>query len=345
MWDGAAAPGPDRAPAGRRHWPGSGRCPPVRWRSCTPWWLRSNSAAWRSFMIERASSAVCCGCRTWLRRGTMLPSILIAGGKPAVMKRSEPFFCEHQPQKVVHEFECLVASHGLRAPPGTGWWTPIRREAALVGALHARFGGRTRRCAAPGRRGTGRASACRYFWPVWIAEYICAILFSRIRLRIAGVPIMISCAAIRPSPSLVLSSVCEITRAATRKASSAPFPSRRPGTRQPRGRSSWPPSEVCRVPNTRWPVSAAVSARRMVSRSRISPTRITSGSSRSAERRALENDSVCGPTSRWLIRHFFDSWTNSIGSSTVRMCAVVVLVDVIDHRRQRRRLAGTRSAR
>ena len=34
-------------------------------------------------------------------------------------------------------------------------------------------------------------------WPVWIDEYICAILPSRIRLRIAGVPIMISCAAIR----------------------------------------------------------------------------------------------------------------------------------------------------
>ena len=27
------------------------------------------------------------------------------------------------------------------------------------------------------------------FWPVWMEEYICAILFSRIRLRIAGVPI------------------------------------------------------------------------------------------------------------------------------------------------------------
>ena len=57
----------------------------------------------------------------------------------------------------------------------------------------------------------------------------------------------------------------------------------------------------------------------MVSRSRISPTRIASGSSRSAERSALLKLSVCGPTSRWLIRHFFDSWTNSIGSSTVRM--------------------------
>src|SRR5690606_29604076 len=34
--------------------------------------------------------------------------------------------------------------------------------------------------------------------PVWMEEYICAILFSRIRLRMAEVPIMISCAATRP---------------------------------------------------------------------------------------------------------------------------------------------------
>ena len=51
---------------------------------------------------------------------------------------------------------------------------------------------------------------------------------------------------------------------------------------------------VCSVPNTRWPVSAAVIARRIVSRSRISPTRMTSGSSRSAARSAFANDSVCG---------------------------------------------------
>ncbi len=35
---------------------------------------------------------------------------------------------------------------------------------------------------------------------------------------------------------------------------------------------------VCRVPKTKWPVSAARTAASMVSRSRISPTRITSGS-------------------------------------------------------------------
>ena len=41
-------------------------------------------------------------------------------------------------------------------------------------------------------------------WPVWIAEYICATLLSRIRLRMAGVPIMISCAATRPAAVLGL---------------------------------------------------------------------------------------------------------------------------------------------
>jgi hypothetical protein len=44
---------------------------------------------------------------------------------------------------------------------------------------------------------------------------------------------------------------------------------------------------------------------------------MASGSSRSALRSALAKLSVCGPTSRWLIRHFLLSCTNSIGSSTV----------------------------
>src|SRR5205085_9972464 len=41
-------------------------------------------------------------------------------------------------------------------------------------------------------------------WPVWIAEYIWAILFSRIRFLIADDAIMISCAATRPEPSFSL---------------------------------------------------------------------------------------------------------------------------------------------
>ena len=46
---------------------------------------------------------------------------------------------------------------------------------------------------------------------VCMTETIWAILFSRIRLRIATVPSMISWAATRPMPSAVLISVCEIT--------------------------------------------------------------------------------------------------------------------------------------
>ena len=76
---------------------------------------------------------------------------------------------------------------------------------------------------------------------------------------------------------------------------------------------------VCRVPITRIPVSAAVTAMLMVSRSRNSPTRMTSGSSRSADSSALENEVACTPISRWLMRQFLRGCTNSIGSSMVRM--------------------------
>lgn len=155
--------------------------------------------------------------------------------------------------------------------------------------------------------------------PVWIAEYICAIFASRIRLRMAGVPIMISWAATRPAPSFVFISVWEITARSDSESIARTISFSAAGNTSTIRSMVFAADEVCSVPNTRWPVSAPESARRMVSRSRISPTRITSGSSRSALRRAFANDSVWGPTSRWLIRHFFDSWTNSIGSSMVRM--------------------------
>ena len=74
-------------------------------------------------------------------------------------------------------------------------------------------------------------------------------------------------------------------------------------------------------PKTRWPVSAAVSAVEIVSRSRISPTRITSGSWRSAARRASANVVASGPISRWLTMHRLCRCRNSIGSSIVRMCS------------------------
>ena len=85
----------------------------------------------------------------------------------------------------------------------------------------------------------------------------------------------------------------------------------------------WAAPRVCRVPSTRWPVSAASSASAIVSGSRSSPTMITSGSC--AQRGAQpvgERGHVSLPTSRWMIWQFWLSCTNSIGSSSVRMVEV-----------------------
>ncbi len=81
-------------------------------------------------------------------------------------------------------------------------------------------------------------------------------------------------------------------------------------------------STVCNVDMTRWPVSAAVSAVPIVSRSRISPTRMTSGSWRSALLRAWAKLWVSTPTSRWLMIERLSRIKNSIGSSIVMMCRV-----------------------
>ena len=76
---------------------------------------------------------------------------------------------------------------------------------------------------------------------------------------------------------------------------------------------------VCSVPMTRMPISAAVTAMLIVSRSRNSPTRMTSGSSRKAECSAAAKLGLCTPISRWLMRQLLRWCTNSIGSSMVRM--------------------------
>ena len=76
----------------------------------------------------------------------------------------------------------------------------------------------------------------------------------------------------------------------------------------------------------------------MLSWSRISPTSRTSGSSRSAERRARGNDSVSLPTSRWLTAERWLPCTYSMGSSMVTMWQAPVAVDVVDHGGQGGRL-------
>ena len=77
---------------------------------------------------------------------------------------------------------------------------------------------------------------------------------------------------------------------------------------------------VCRVENTKWPVSAAVMAASIVSRSRISPTRITSGSWRSTRLSASPKVGTSTPTSRWLTMPWRCWWKYSMGSSTVTTC-------------------------
>jgi hypothetical protein len=66
---------------------------------------------------------------------------------------------------------------------------------------------------------------------------------------------------------------------------------------------------------------------------------MTSGSSRRAPRRALANELVWMPTSRWLMRHFFDAVHELDRILDGQDVALEALVDVVDHRRQRRRLA------
>ena len=80
-----------------------------------------------------------------------------------------------------------------------------------------------------------------------------------------------------------------------------------------------PASFVCIVQSTRWPVSAPRIAVIAVSSSRISPTRITSASWRSAPRSASRLLGASTPTSRWVMIALPSRWMNSIGSSTVTM--------------------------
>ena len=99
---------------------------------------------------------------------------------------------------------------------------------------------------------------------------------------------------------------------------------------------------VCSVDSTRCPVSAACSAARTVSVSRISPIRITSGSCRSAARSADRKSVVSWPISRWLIEATSSLCSTSMGSSIVTMCTGLVRVEVADHRGERRGLARAR---
>ena len=97
---------------------------------------------------------------------------------------------------------------------------------------------------------------------------------------------------------------------------------------------------VCSVPNVRWPVSAIFSAASTVSRSRISPMRTMSGSSRSAARSALR-EAVGVAVHLALVDQavlvLVDVLDRILDGEDV---LVALGVDLVDHRRQRRRLAA-----
>ena len=131
---------------------------------------------------------------------------------------------------------------------------------------------------------------------------ICGVLPLRIRLRMASLTTIISTASARPPPFLGIS--CWVSTACRHMDSCRRIwvcmPSGNTCTMRSTASEALP---VCSVPKTRWPVSAAVMAVSMVSRSRISPISITLGSSRREARRPAAKLMVSLPTSRWLMAH------------------------------------------
>ena len=96
---------------------------------------------------------------------------------------------------------------------------------------------------------------------------------------------------------------------------------------------------VCSVDITRWPVSAAARAARTVSVSRISPIRITSGSWRSAARSADRKSAVSMPDLALVDRRdvvLVQDLDRVLDRDDVDRLG---LVDVVDHRGERRGLA------
>ena len=142
----------------------------------------------------------------------------------------------------------------------------------------------------------------------------------RIRLETASLLTISSTASTRPGPLFSFIKYWQIT-ARSESARVERTCCCCPGGKALTMRSTVVAAEtVCTVPNTRWPVSAATTVNSMVGRSRISPTRMTFGSSRKVDRSAAAKLRVCVPTSRWLTRLCLRLWITSMGSSSEMMC-------------------------
>ena len=114
---------------------------------------------------------------------------------------------------------------------------------------------------------------------------ICGVLPSRIRFWIAWVTIMTSAATTRPWPFARTRSCWLRTAFRVVESCRRIWPCRASGNTLTIRSIESTALFVCSVAKTRWPVSAAVSAVSIVARSRISPIRMMSGSSRRMARR------------------------------------------------------------
>mmetsp|Transcript_18252 Transcript_18252/g.43883 ORF Transcript_18252/g.43883 Transcript_18252/m.43883 type:complete len:366 (+) Transcript_18252:478-1575(+) len=158
----------------------------------------------------------------------------------------------------------------------------------------------------------------------FISSLISLISPLKMRSEISGVFSRISTAATRPLPSRRGSRrwLIRARRFSDRSISSCWR--RSSGKKLMMRSSAWFALLACSVAMHRWPVSANAIAWSMVSRSRSSPIRMTSGAWRSEFFSAASQLSVSRPSSRCVTMQFLCGWTNSIGSSMVTMWPWVV---------------------
>src|SRR5213078_4900089 len=157
-----------------------------------------------------------------------------------------------------------------------------------------------------------------------ITSLILATSPLKIRSWMSGELSMISIAAMRPEPASRGTSRCEMSALMLSDRSMSSWSRRSSGKKLTTRSSAWLALLACSVASTRCPVSENWMPYSMVSRSRISPIRITSGACRSVFLSAACQESVSTPTSRCVITHPLWVCTYSTGSSMVTMCPRVL---------------------
>jgi hypothetical protein len=174
--------------------------------------------------------------------------------------------------------------------------------------------------------------------PTCIIDGIWNVLPSRIRLLMALLAMSTSSAATRPPPIFRHRCLCDHALQRLRQ-HDADLRLRSVGNWSMTRSTVEAAVVVCSVPNTRWPVSAVSIAIATVSRSRSSPTRTMSGSSRSAARSASLNER-CGCADLALVDQAALVLVHELDRILDRDDVIGAgPVDVVDHRAERRGLA------